>query len=692
MDALFGGAAARNAGKSNPYAQAGGSAAAPGSSAAAPSAAAPSDQAAVDASKAALLGGAAARRRAADAAAPTELMGGGGAPPAPAEEVDLGSLSQFDFGLQDINMVSLANREQELDFSAIDADLERFSQDPVIREALGRGVDLRQYSKQVDAELHSMEALSIADYIRESDSIAGLFVHISQCEAELTEMQKLLQGFQDNLGGISEEIKNLQEDSKKLDNKMKNRRALSAKLKALGAKLYLSPAFIKRLTEGDITEAWLRDLRALSEKVEYCSGAYRSAASRAALATHAPGLARPELPPDEGSTDTLADLAVNPMDTPAGKDALPHIERLRKAVVGRLGAFLRTGIDQVARKEKTNIQRQQDHHLLKYAYAFAFMQEHGGAEAKELRKYYSDSVGAAYGDIFRKYAEDLCKAAAGVAVPRQGDTMANFEAPGGGAAASAATAASAAATPAAGGASSGSAAAGGSSGQRGGGDAFNIFHDARAGLLTAGSSPGALDAPPSPVVVVQSERQRLPWEAVFRSLQRHLLDVGGSEEYVLRRLYGSDREDRAEMSRECKEVHSSCMAGAIRAVWEVVEAHAKDSWDAPGLLLTLALAALHKRGHAAKGFRGMTAYCDRIALLVWPRWKVVYEGHLASLRAAGAALAGGAKTSLPPPDAAAVHPLSHRYAHFKASVLLLHRAALLGSGPPIEDETIPKQL
>ena len=83
----------------------------------------------------------------------------------------------------------------------IDEDLSKFAQDEKIRDALARGVDLRLYARQVDAELRHLEMESIADYVGQADAVAGLFDQISHCEAVLGAMQGMLSTFQDNLGG-----------------------------------------------------------------------------------------------------------------------------------------------------------------------------------------------------------------------------------------------------------------------------------------------------------------------------------------------------------------------------------------------------------------------------------------------------------------------------------------------------------
>ena len=148
-------------------------------------------------------------------------------------------------------------------------------------------------------------------------------------------------------------------------------------------------------------------------------------------------------------------------------------------------------------------------------------------------------------------------------------------------------------------------------------------------------------------------------------------------------------------SREAREVLTAALGRCVAAVLEAVEAHAGGCWDGVGLLLTLALAAAHKKGHTERGFKGLGAYFDKVALLVWPRWKMVFTAHLASVQACSAALAkGGARPAgLAPADAAAPHPLTLRFAQLKASLALLHVTALQGAGPPLEDPSLlPIQL
>jgi hypothetical protein len=194
--ALFGGAASRNAGKANPYANVGGGpadAAGSASASAAPTSSSSSSSSSAaarspgakgdgggeadDPNRSLLLAGGKKRPEpaAASAAAPDAVAAAAPQPGANPEGAMFEGDLDFDF--QDLNLTTGAGgaggaasgrgvgdaEDGSLDFAALDADLARFERDELVRDALQKGVDLRIYSKQVDMELRQMEMLSIAD-------------------------------------------------------------------------------------------------------------------------------------------------------------------------------------------------------------------------------------------------------------------------------------------------------------------------------------------------------------------------------------------------------------------------------------------------------------------------------------------------------------------------------------------------
>ena len=92
------------------------------------------------------------------------------------------------------------------------------------------GVDLREYSEQVEEELKAVENKSIQDYIRESQNIASLHNQIVNCDQILGRMENMLISFQSDLGSISTEILSLQQQSVQMNLKLKNRQAVKGEL------------------------------------------------------------------------------------------------------------------------------------------------------------------------------------------------------------------------------------------------------------------------------------------------------------------------------------------------------------------------------------------------------------------------------------------------------------------------------
>ena len=66
----------------------------------------------------------------------------------------------------------------------------------LLKDALLHGTDLREYAKQVEDELKSVESASIDDYLREDENLKNLHKDIRSCDQILEQMQKMLGGFQ----------------------------------------------------------------------------------------------------------------------------------------------------------------------------------------------------------------------------------------------------------------------------------------------------------------------------------------------------------------------------------------------------------------------------------------------------------------------------------------------------------------
>lgn len=63
-----------------------------------------------------------------------------------------------------------------------EAQLPEDLEDDLIQEVLKSGTDLREYSTEIEKELHEVENKSIQDYIKESENIASLHNQIAGCD------------------------------------------------------------------------------------------------------------------------------------------------------------------------------------------------------------------------------------------------------------------------------------------------------------------------------------------------------------------------------------------------------------------------------------------------------------------------------------------------------------------------------
>lgn len=266
-----------------------------------------------------------------------------------------------------------------------------------------------------------------------------------------------------------------------------------------------------------------------------------------------------------------------------------------------------------------------------------------------MRTQYADSVGRTYADIFKRYVEDLSR----MAFPpvNKADVIANCDPTNPGAYTAALNAAAAAAAAPGGGAGGAAATAAAAKPS----DPFSVAD--RIGLLSQA------EAPPIVVHVAQAERQRFPFEAVFRSIQRHLMDVGAAEEAFCKKFFGE---------RDAKEVCVATMNRSAGIVLSWLEESVKECWDCPGLLLLLAITASHRKTSTDRKSHVLEPYFQRVHMTVWPRFKVVLDANVASIKAGNPKKLGPNGGPLGPD--AGPHLVTKRFAEFIGAIVVLHRA------------------
>uniref|UniRef100_A0AAQ5ZER5 Vacuolar protein sorting-associated protein 52 homolog n=1 Tax=Amphiprion ocellaris TaxID=80972 RepID=A0AAQ5ZER5_AMPOC len=234
-----------------------------------------------------------------------------------------------------------------------------------------QGVDLRQYSKQVEAELQRIEQASIKDYIKESQNIALLHNQITACDSILERMEGMLSGFQSDLSSISSEIQTLQQQSVSMNVRLKNRQAVRSHLSQLVDELVVPGAMISTILDSPVTEQeFLEQLHELNNKINFAK-----------------------------------ELSFR--ETLACSDIQDIVDRLKLKAVSKIREFILQKIYSF-RKPMTNYQIPQNT-LLKYRFFYQFLLANERTVAKEIRDEYVDTMSKIYFSYFKSYSGRLLK-------------------------------------------------------------------------------------------------------------------------------------------------------------------------------------------------------------------------------------------------------------------------------------------
>lgn len=140
----------------------------------------------------------------------------------------------------------------------------------IVKEILHSGVDLRQYSADIEKELAELENGTIADYIKEADNIAELHSEISSSDQILERLEGMLCAFQADLSNICQEILSLQELSASLNIRLKNKQAIRSEMSEFIDDIIIPESVIKHIVDTPVSEKeFLEQLIILDHKIAF---------------------------------------------------------------------------------------------------------------------------------------------------------------------------------------------------------------------------------------------------------------------------------------------------------------------------------------------------------------------------------------------------------------------------------------
>ncbi|XP_029299389.1 vacuolar protein sorting-associated protein 52 homolog isoform X2 [Cottoperca gobio] len=278
---------------------------------------------------------------------------------------------ETDGEITNLNLGELDLTTDEFILDEVDIHIQANLEDDLVKEALKTGVDLRQYSKQVESELQRIEQASIKDYIKESQNIALLHNQITACDSILERMEGMLSGFQSDLSSISSEIQTLQQQSVSMNVRLKNRQAVRSHLSQLVDELVVPGAMISTILDSPVTEQeFLEQLHELNNKINFAK-----------------------------------ELSFR--ETLACSDIQDIVDRLKLKAVSKIREFILQKIYSF-RKPMTNYQIPQNT-LLKYRFFYQFLLANERTVAKEIRDEYVDTMSKIYYSYFKSYSGRLLK-------------------------------------------------------------------------------------------------------------------------------------------------------------------------------------------------------------------------------------------------------------------------------------------
>ncbi|KDP43341.1 hypothetical protein JCGZ_25446 [Jatropha curcas] len=298
------------------------------------------------------------------------------------------------------------------------------------------------------------------------------------------------------------------------------------------------------------------------------------------------------------------------------KDVQPELEKLRQKAVSKVFEFIVQKLHAL-RKPKTNIQILQQSVLLKYKYVISFLMEHGKEIYTEVRGAYVDTMNKVLSAHFRAYIQALEKLQLDIATSSD---LIGVET-----------------------------------------RSTGLFSRAReplknrSAVFALGERINILKEIDQPALIphiAEASSQKYPYEVLFRSLHKLLMDTATSEYLFCDDFFGEES------------IFYEIFAGPFAVVDEHFNSILPNCYDAIGLMLMIRIIHQHQLIMSRRRIPCLDSYLDKVNIALWPRFKMVFDLHLSSLRNANV------KTLWE--DDVHPHYVMRRYAEFTASLIHLN--------------------
>jgi len=167
------------------------------------------------------------------------------------------------------NIMGKASRKRRMDGSLVDWKPSDIIEDidfgSLSLEGFAAGAKGSMASSSI---VQDYSAHSVDEYNRERERFEDLHRSITACDQVLKSVEAYLTGFQADLGAVSSEIETLQNKSAAMNLNLEKRRVVEKLLGPAVEDISLSPAVVKKISEEQIDESWVKALAELEKRCE----------------------------------------------------------------------------------------------------------------------------------------------------------------------------------------------------------------------------------------------------------------------------------------------------------------------------------------------------------------------------------------------------------------------------------------
>ena len=328
--------------------------------------------------------------------------------------------------------------------------------------------------------------------------------------------------------------------------------------------------------------------------------------------------------PTDGSS-----MGIVPFETYAGRALIPELERLKMKSINKTKDYFIHQISAIKRP-KTNIQMLQQSGLVKYAPLFEFLQEEAPNIAEDIRNLYIETMGKTVYNLFKNYHAQLSKLVDAVGTSKleliaveESNLKSMFTS--------------------------------------------KVDMSKRQDPFSLGERNKILEDVESEPILVHiaiAEGMKFPYESIHRSVIKHLIDAATNEFLFILDFFQSNT----------RETFSKIFGRTLSLILEILENFLLTCYDGVGLLLMIKIINMFRLVMQRRRMPVLDSFFDRVSMLLWPRFKFVFQANLKNVKSANPRKLG--VIELTP------HYVSKRYAELVATVLYLQGGAVdsLGVG------------